>query len=344
MGYYGISGSGDYSTCHNEHSGWWLMLTTGILCLMLVTSPPSHADDIGDDAAVQLYEHGEYREAVGLLAQQIQTVPENGPLLLWLGKSYIKLRKWDDAIRELEKAVQSEPSNALYHLWLGRAYGRKAENASFLAALGPARRVAKEFETAVRLDPENLDARFDLLEFCLHAPGMLGGGRERTMEQAAAIAHINPLSGYSARAEIYKKDEKWDLALKELTQATVEYPGSARAYRDLSDFLFHRGEYAGAAASARKSLEIRPNQGARLILAAAQIKLAQNLPQAEQSLAELAAGPLGDLAPPFEEVYYWLGQAQLAQGKKSAARRSFERALDYNPAYRPAQSESDQAL
>lgn len=317
---------------------------TVLLCLMLLAGPMKYAADLGDDAAIKLYEHGEYGQAVGLLSQQVQTLPENGALLLWLGKSYLKLHRWDDAIRELEKAVQCEPSNALYHLWLGRAYGRKAEHSSFLTAIGPARRVVKEFETAVRLDPENLDARFDLLEFCLNAPGIVGGGRDKAMEQAAAIARINPLSGYGARAQVYEKDEKWDLALKELTRATVVFPDSARAYKDLADLLFQREDFAGAVVNARKSLELQASQGARLVLAAAQVRLTQDLPQAEQALMELAAGPLGDLAPPFEEVYYWLGQAQLAQGKKSAARRSFERALDYNPTYGPARSVSDQAL
>ncbi len=317
---------------------------TAILCLMLLVSPPALSENAGDDTAIQLYEHGEYRQAAGLLSQQTQILPENGPLLLWLGKSYLKLRKWDDAIRELEKAAQCDPSNAVYHLWLGRAYGHKAENSSFLAALGPARHVGREFETAVRLDPENLDARFDLLEFYLNAPGLLGGGKDKAVDQAAEIARISPLAGYSARAEIYEKDGKWGLALNELTQATVKFPHSARAYRDLSDLLFQRADFATAAANAKKSMEIRPSQSARLILAAAQVRLGKDLPQAEQSLLELAAGPLGDLAPPFEEVYYWLGQAQLAQGKKSAARRSFERALAYNPSYQPARSVSDEAL
>ena len=213
---------------------------TLFLCLMLLAGPMRDAADLGNDAAIKLYEHGEYGQAVSLLSQQVQILPENGSLLLWLGKSYLKLRKWDDAIRELEKAVQCEPSNALYHLWLGRAYGRKAENSSFLTAIGPARRVGKEFEIAVRLDPANLDARFDLLEFCLNAPGIVGGGRDKAIEQAAAIARINPLSGYGARAQIYEKDGKWDLALQELTRATVEFPDSARAYKDLADLLFQR--------------------------------------------------------------------------------------------------------
>src|SRR5687767_360104 len=158
--------------------------------------------------AMGLYERGEFQSAAELLAQQSKTAPADGEVHLWLGKCYLKAQRWDDAVRELEKAVQIQPSNSTYHLWLGRAYGQKASNASFLTALGWARKVRKEFETAVEQSADNLDARFDLMEFYLEAPALIGGGRDKAEAQAGEIARRNPRLGYTARARLFEEDKK----------------------------------------------------------------------------------------------------------------------------------------
>ena len=38
---------------------------------------------------------------------------DSAELKFWLGKSYLKIRKWDKAVKEMEKVVKMEPSNAL---------------------------------------------------------------------------------------------------------------------------------------------------------------------------------------------------------------------------------------
>jgi tetratricopeptide (TPR) repeat protein len=93
---------------------------------------------------------------------------------LWLGKAYLKLQRWDDAIRELQLAVQAEPANCLFHLWLGRAYGHKASHVAFFRAMGLAGNVRDQFERARSLCPEKLEVRFDLLDFYFQAPGIVG--------------------------------------------------------------------------------------------------------------------------------------------------------------------------
>jgi len=90
--------------------------------------------------AIGLYRHGQFRPRGGkccgkrLRARNLQ---------LWLGKSYLKLRRWDDAIRELEEAAKAQPSNSMVHLWLGRAYGHKASHVTFFRAPGWARKALR---------------------------------------------------------------------------------------------------------------------------------------------------------------------------------------------------------
>ena len=74
-------------------------------------------------------------------------------------------RKPDKADDEFEKAVKLEDTNAVYHFWLGRAVGAQAEDANPLRQPGLARRTKAEFERAVRLAPDYIDARVGLVEY-----------------------------------------------------------------------------------------------------------------------------------------------------------------------------------
>ena len=287
--------------------------------------------------AMGLYERGEFRQAAELLTQQSKSAPADGEVYLWLGKSYLKAQKWDDAVRELEKAVQIQPSNSMYHLWLGRAYGQKASNASFLTALGWARKVRREFETAVEQSPDNLDARFDLMEFYLEAPGLIGGGRDKAEAQAAEIARRNPRLGYTARARLFEKDKKWDLARGELARAISSFPEEPDGYLDLADFFVRQSDFKSAQENARKAFALKGGLvRARWLLAVAQIGLKQDLLNAEKTLTELARGPLRDQDPSFADVHFWLGRTHLAQGKRAEARKEFEAALRYDRDYAAA--------
>ncbi len=302
-----------------------------LLVALFIGATP--APNLGLSAAIRFYTLGEYHKAVETLLSQSNAKPQAGDLRLWLGKSYFRLRRWDESIREFENATRIDPSSGIYHLWLGRAFGRKAEHAPFFLAMGPARRVLKEFETAVRLSPDNIDARFDLLEYYLSAPGILGGGHDRANKQIEEIGQINSRLGYTARSRLYEDEKKYDLAREELIKATVEFPSQAASFVDLADYYFRRMDYASAESNAKKALELTRTQNHReqLILYASWVRLLKNLPEAEKSLKTLSSGPLEDDDPPYEDIFYWLGQSRLTLGKKEEARQAFESSLHFNP-------------
>jgi tetratricopeptide (TPR) repeat protein len=296
--------------------------------MMMLMQPAANLDD-----AIRLYEKGDYRQAATVFAQLREGSPDDARIHTWLGKSYLKTRNWDAAVHEMEKAVQLKPS-AQNNLWLGRAYGAKAAHSIFFTAAGLARRVLKAFETAKNISPDDLDVRFDLLEYYLEAPGMLGGGKEKASAEAQAIARQNPLKGYLARSTILRKDKKWDLTRKELVQATVDFPNDAAAFKDLAAFLLDQQDFAGALQYARKAVSLdAASKGSQLLVAAASIRLRSDLAASGNALNALASGFLTDADPAFEEVYYWLGECYLAQGDKVKARDAFKSSLAFNPEY-----------
>jgi tetratricopeptide (TPR) repeat protein len=293
---------------------------------------------------VQFYEYGKFGQAADSLVEKIKATPADAELHLWLGKSYYKMRRWHDAVKEFEAAVRLDSDNSTYHLWLGRACGQKASHVSFFSAYGWARRVVKEFQTAERLAPNDTDVRFDLLDYYLNAPGIVGGGMDKAQTEANAIAKISPNLGYLARAEVLQKDKKWDQARAELDKAIQAYPTEAGRYEDLADFLFQRQDYEHAESFARKALtNSQLLSKARLIRAASLVKIGKSLSEAEEILKQLSIGFLKDDGPSFEEVYYWLGEACLKRGKREDAIQAFTIALGFNPEFDMAKDAMRQA-
>ena len=124
---------------------------------------------------------------------------------LQTGQALFHQGKIDAAIAEFKAAVAAQPDSSIAHLWLGRALGRKIEKAGPLKAVLMIGDVRREFEQAVALDLNNVEARSDLLEFYLGAPRSFGGGIDKAEVQADAIAKLDPAMGQHARALIDEK-------------------------------------------------------------------------------------------------------------------------------------------
>lgn len=307
-----------------------------LLAVLLLFSPLLPRPEGNLEEAIRLYEKGEFNKAVSQLVELSRSSPDDAKTRFWLGKAYLKTRKWDKAVKEIEKAAKLEPSNVLYRLWLGRACGYLADHTFPLFAMGKAGRVIKEFEAASKLAPKDLDVRFDMLEFYLQAPPIVGGGDDKANAEVETIARLDPKKGPIARAMMYKDKKKFDLAKKELIQATIDYPDYAAGFRDLADFLLDQKDFEGALKYSQKALELEHSKRAKLLSAAARIRACKDLDEAEKFLQELVSGSLSDNDPSFEEVNYWIGECHLAKGDKAKAREAFKSALVFDPDYEPA--------
>jgi tetratricopeptide (TPR) repeat protein len=289
--------------------------------------------------AIHLYYSGKFQQSAEILAK-IASNSTDADIHLWLGKCWLKLKKLDAAIRELETAYHLSPADSTIRLWLGRAYGGKASSVSFFSAPGWARKVVEQFEAAVRLNPRNMDARFDLLEYYLEAPGFLGGGKEKAEAQTKEIASLDARLGFRARARALENEKKYDLAAQQLALAVQEFPRDASAFVALASFQLDRKNYAEAGANARRALGIDPgNVKSKLLACGASVSMGEGIQECTRILQKIASGPLGDDSDPgFEDVYYWLGRAFEAERKTAEARQAYRTALSYDPDHEAAKS------
>lgn len=124
--------------------------------------------------------------------------------------------------------------------------------------------IGEELEETVRLDPEHLAARMDLVRYYLAAPRLIGGGRKKAGEQAVEIARRDVSLGHFAAGYIaYRGDKDHDRARKELRLAVrTAKKASARttALMWLGWLSQETQNYDEAFASFEKILEIDPSR------------------------------------------------------------------------------------
>jgi tetratricopeptide (TPR) repeat protein len=186
----------------------------------------------------ELLAQGRADEAVEVLDQQIAHSPAAESYNL-LCRAHFMLEEWDRGIPDCERARDLDPKNSLYDLWLGRIYGEKAARAGFMSAAGLVKKVRVAFERAVELDPSNWQARTDLAEFYIDAPGIVGGGKDKAREQADALMTLNPARSHWVAGRIAEKNKDAAAAELEYRGAVAVSHSAVREWVDLANFYRH---------------------------------------------------------------------------------------------------------
>ena len=279
---------------------------------------------------------GNYLDAIATLRSVISQNPLSAEAFYWLGRSYYEIRDFDNAVSHAEKSVALEPQNSVYRDWLGRAYGAKADRERSFSV---ARKVKKQFEQAVRLDPSNIMAREDLQEFCMQAPWIVGGNKDEALAQVDAIAKIDPIEGHLARAAFYAESaKKPDLAEKEYREALAAKPGKVDQYFEAAIFFRQRNELGDMNAALDAAAQVDPNEPrVAFYRATGMIVAGSDLERAEEYLKSyLASTPDRSDWPSHAGAREWLGQLYEKQGKTAEAAEQYRASLQLEPGRKSA--------
>jgi tetratricopeptide (TPR) repeat protein len=272
---------------------------------------------------------GKYTEAASVLKQEVARNPNDAQASLWLARSFLSLGDYDQAVTFAERAVQLSPDCSESHFWLARSYGMKADTArSFWLA----RKARVEYQTSVRLDPDNLAARRDLMEFYLQAPWILGGSKDKAWAQVEAIASRDTTEGDLARAIYWRNLNKPLLADVEYRKVLDARPRQAEAYFQIADFYEADHKPAEVEAAVRAvSLIVPGDPRVDYYSAVASVMKRRDLSKAEECLkAYLAKTPPRDDFPPHAAAHDWLGRIYEIWGKKQQAIEQYRLALGLN--------------
>ncbi|MGA9040706.1 MAG: tetratricopeptide repeat protein [Terriglobales bacterium] len=291
-----------------------------------------------DNSAPSLLAQGRVDDAIATLRGQISASPNDPEAHNLLCRAYFTLGEWDRGISNCEQAVSLDPNNSRYHLWLGRVYGEKADKANFMTAAGLAKKVHTEFETAVQLNPNNIDARTDLAEFYLEAPGIVGGGRDKAEAQAQSLVTLDPAKAHWVNARIAEKQKDHEGAEKEYRAAIQTSHGSASAWLHLAQFYKHVG-HMDEMEDAVHHVASAPLDQPDALVDAAHLLLDtnRNLPEANQLLRRYVSSASTVEQAPVFKAHYLLGIVLEKQGDKEAAAVEFRAALTLARSFSAAQ-------
>jgi tetratricopeptide (TPR) repeat protein len=230
------------------------------------------------------------------------------------------------------KAVEQNPKSADAHYWLANAYGSQAQKAGLFGAASLASKTHAEFEKAVELDPNHVQARFGLVEFFAMAPGFMGGSFDKAFEQAAEIKKRDSLMGHRAFAVIYSHQKKPELARKEYVEAVREQPNSAKAHIALGTIIAVEKNYSGAASEFETAVKLEPAyMPGWFYLGRAAAEGGTNAARGEEALHKyLAYTPKSD-EPSLARAHFWLGALEERAGRKAEAKASYATSLKLNP-------------
>ena len=263
---------------------------------LLAVWPVLAASPTSLDQARQLYQLTDYAASLKIL-EAIQ--PKDGPVFELIGRNHYMQGEYKKATEILEKAAAADPANSDYELWLGRAFGRRAETSSPFTAPPNANKARQHFEKAVQLNPGNMEALSDLLEYYLEAPGFMGGGLDKAVGVADRMASIDPIEGHCAQARLAEKKKEFGSAEQHLQRAAELAPHQASRLIDLARFLSRQGRYRESDRSFSKAEKIAPNSP-QLIYARADtyIEQGRNLATARKLLQRYLEAKLTPDDPP----------------------------------------------
>jgi len=281
-----------------------MRIVNGLL-LWVVTAAAASPDVVRQ--ATALYERTAYQDSLRVLAED--PAPDAADYFL-SGKNYFMLGDYKKAVEFLERAAAISPMNSDYALWLGRAWGRRAETSGWLMAGVHASKARQYFERAVALDRHNREAKNDLFDFYLNAPGFLGGGVEKAAALAKSIAQERPPEYEFEEAQLADKRKDYAAAEAHLRRAMELAPHEAGRVVDLARYVAKRGRLAESDALFEQARKMAPSQP-RVAFAEARVNIENHrkLEQARELLQSYLHASLSPDDPPRQEAEKLLQRA-----------------------------------
>lgn len=322
------------------------------------------------EKAVRLFESGKKVQSRPLFLDAVKEDPRNAEAYYYLGTLTIDI-DYNAAIDYLENAVNLNGTVAKYHFMLGNAYGTKAQRGGVFGKLSAASNCKEQYLIAINLDAKFTEARENMIEFYLQAPGIVGGSVEKAVAEADMIKTYDPYAGYLAEArvheyqkervkqeECYRKaisiDPKnftayralWLLYMDEnnvkqaddlFKKAIVSVSNTSEIFFQMGLYYLKKNEYAKGYEMFETALKKDPkNYAVYYQLAKVDLLSGTNLYLGLSYLEKYIQVPEVKNAPGHEAAYWRMGMIYEKLGKPDSARISYRRSLELSPDFEAA--------
>jgi tetratricopeptide (TPR) repeat protein len=288
-------------------------------------------------AAQKLLSAGRADEAISALESQVGSNPNDAASYNLLARAYYSVGNWDRAIPAAEKSVALAPNDSEFYHWMGRIYGEKADSAGILSAMGWAKKCRAAFERSVELDGKNIDARVDLSEFYIEAPGIVGGGQDKARAQAEALNKLDPAKAHWIYARLAEKNKDSAAAEREYHAALDATTDKGWGWLNLALFYRRMSRWEEMESAIQKALG-SPRADGEVSIDGAQtlLRAGRNMSGAAEILRRYIRGDEHIEKAPVFKAHYVLGNVLARQGDKQGAASEYQAALSLARDYKPA--------
>jgi len=311
-----------------------------VFLVFLIMNLLSADSDAEFEKAVLLFENQQFSEAREILLEYVGKHDHHSKAWYYLSKIAVRENRIDDAYGYIKKAIEVEESSealSIYYFQLGDVYGYKAMEASVLRKPARARSVRRSFETAVELDPDNIEARMGLIMFYSQAPGIMGGSKSKAMEQVEEIKKRDPVQGHIALANIYRGENDLIKAEGECIAARDIDPANPLPYMVLVPIYEAMGDYAKGWENLESLIRNIPDyvpayyQYGRLSDISG-----EKIETGKKYFKKYIESTPGPGSPSHAWAHYRLGNLYLKEDNIQHARFHYEKALELDPDHQQA--------
>jgi tetratricopeptide (TPR) repeat protein len=298
------------------------MRHTLTICLAIVATMPAQPQP----SPRELIEGDHWKRA----RAAVEARTSNDAETLYL-KATIKQAQGDlDAAEKFaEQAVAANPKEADYHYRLSDVVGQKAQKASVFHQMGLGRTFKKECDAALALNPNHVKALFNMMEFYLHAPGVIGGDKAKANAIADQLSKLDQAAGVQAHIEIarvLKQDGKVDEIMRNAVATRAE---TFDMQMMVANYLANQKEprFDEALQHAHEAMRMRPDRVGPHSLVAAIFVRQQKWPELDGTLTQAEKD-----VPDNLYSYFRAGNALLnAKTDLPRAERYFRKYLTADP-------------
>lgn len=279
--------------------------------------------------------------ALTLIATGAVCAAENADSLHLKARDLLRRQQIAPAVLHFERAVAAEPASSKHRQWLARAIGLQTARKGIAAGVGGVNRVRAEFEKAIELDPNNLEARHDLAVLYKVVPRIFGGSIAKANEQIAIIRRSDPALATQIEADFLARDKKPREAIA-LHEEAIQLNAS-RPRPHVSIAILRQGlkEWDQAFAALDRALAIDPKYPIALYHVGRTASLSgSQLDRGEKALRTYISLPIRPELeyPPLASAHHLLGSILEKRGNAAAARAEYDEALRIDPDHKAARA------
>jgi predicted Zn-dependent protease len=305
---------------NRSYQRWFL----AILCVVAAFSANAQQAD-----PEKLIDAGHWKKARVLVEARRSQSPNDALANFLLSQIHNAFGDYTSPLPLAEKAVALDGHVAKYHRQLAEALGLEAQHAGALRLIFLARQFRSEIDLAISLDPRDIQAHRDLLEYYLVAPGIAGGDLQKATAMAKQIGFLDAAEGLLAEARVASFRKRFGDAGELLRQASALQPPNYRARLALAQYYSAPESFNPVMASnaAEELLKLDPGRVEPYAILAQVYAEQCNWNALDSLLSEATQHNSDDLTP-----YYRAAETLLAEGREPARAARYLRVyLEHEP-------------